>query len=156
MVVFTGVHVGSYDVDRAQVFHVATQPDLLDRWTIGYFENVRLRGGMPLKVGSRFEADASLAEGAGDRDHLYEVLRYEPPFAFAVRCIDGPHYVGELELTNREERTQISWTLTTAPWHPFDRAVSILLYPKARRDTQRHAAREAGRLVALAQNLGDQ
>jgi uncharacterized protein YndB with AHSA1/START domain len=151
--VFTGHHVGSCDLDRAQVFHAATQPDLLDRWTVGQFENVRPQDGMPLGAGSRFRADAVLAEGAGDMDHLYEVFRYEPPSAFALRCIDGPHYVGELELTAQGERTQISWTFSAAPSNLFDRVVSTLLYSRTRRETQRQAEREVGRLVAIAQDL---
>src|SRR5688572_20375104 len=120
MVVFTGVHVGSCDLDRTQVFHGATQPDLLERWTIGHFENIHIQDDLPLKVGSRFRADGVLAEGADDMDHLYEVFRYEPPFAFAFRCIDGPHYVGELELTAQNGGTQISWTFATAPSNLFD------------------------------------
>ena len=153
MVVFTGIHVGVYDVDPALVFEAATRPELLSRWTIGEFENVRVKSGAQFARGSRFLADEVLAEGASEMDHLYEVIKYEPARAFAVRCIDGPHFVGELQLQARDGQTQISWIRSAAPSRLFDRVMCVVLYAKTRRDTHQHAEREVGKLVASSKGL---
>ena len=154
MVVFTGIHVGVYDVDPALIFEAATRPELLSRWTIGQFENIRVQGGgARFAKGSRFLADEFLHWGPGEVDHLYEVIEYEPARAFLVQCIDGPHYVGELKLQIQDGHTEISWISSDAPSKLFDRVMCILLYAKARRDMQRHAEREVRRLIAIAKGL---
>src|SRR5215467_9014339 len=98
VITFTGIHVGIYNVDPALVFEAATRPELIDRWVIGQFENVRIEGATSFRKGSRFSADEVLALSASEMDHLYEVIDYEPMRSFAVQCIDGPHYIGELKL----------------------------------------------------------
>jgi hypothetical protein len=153
LVVFTGTHVGIYDVDPVLVFEAATRPERLGRWIIGEFENVRVKGGAPFTKGARFLADEALALGSREMDHLYEVIEYEPTQAFAVRCIDGPPYVGELRLRAQGGQTQISWTYSAAPAGLFDRVMCLLLYAKTRRDTHRHAERQVGKLVAIAKDL---
>lgn len=152
MVVFTGRHAGVFDIAAASVFEAATRPDLLGRW-ITDLDNVRAEGVTPLAPGSRFLADESLADGPEEKDHVYEITRYEPGVAFAFRCIDGPHYLGELTLRRDGQRTQINWTFSASPSGRSDRVLASLLSPMIRRETQRQAAREVDRLVAAARKL---
>ena len=153
MVVFTGAHVGVYDVDPVAVFEAATRPERLDRWIIGEFENVRVNGGGPFTSGTRFLADEALAERSREMDHLYEVIEYEPAQVFAVRCIDGPRYVGELRLRAQDGQTRVSWTYSVAPSGRFDRVMCLLLYAKTQRNSARHAERQVRKLVAIAKDL---
>jgi hypothetical protein len=155
LVVFTGAHVGVYDVGPVAVFEAATRPERLGRWIIGEFENVRVNGGGPFTSGARFLADEALAGGSREMDHLYEVIEYEPTQVFAVRCINGPRYVGELRLRAQDGQTQISWTYSAAPSGLFDRVMCLLLYAKTRRDTHRHAERQVRKLVAIAKDLSE-
>jgi hypothetical protein len=155
MVVFRGSHVGVYDISAASVFEAATRPDLLGRWVTGNFANVRVDGAAPLAQASRFLADESLADGPEEKDHLYEVTRYETGLAFGLRCINGPDFVGELTLRPNGQQTQITWTFSASPAGRADRILATLLAPRIRHETQQQAAREVRRLVAVAKQAAN-
>jgi uncharacterized protein YndB with AHSA1/START domain len=152
LVAFTGRCIAQCDVHIERVFEVATDPALLERWTIGEFENIRLMQAASFGAGIRFRADDFLAEGVKDMDHVYQIVRYEPPSAFAWRCIDGPEYAAELGLTEQDGGTQIDWSHTAAPSILIDRIMGVLMRSRITRDTQSQAEREVEKLIALARN----
>src|SRR5215207_9830026 len=95
---FVGSHGDATDVSQDLLYGTATRLDLLNRWTTGTFHNVRILEPGAITTGSRFLADEAIADKAAYRDHIYEVTKYEPPRTFAIRCVRGPLYLGELNL----------------------------------------------------------
>lgn len=150
MAIFTGAYSGVFDTDAGNVFRVATLPMNLERWCTTQFDNVKPIGNPRFQDGSRFSADESLAEGPSEQGHLYEVFRYEPPVVFAIRCIQGPPYVGELVLETVDARTRISWSCSGGPTGLAERIFSSLLRSRVVSDANKQAEREVKRLVALA------
>jgi hypothetical protein len=151
---FVGSHVGVTDLSQDLLYGTATRLNLLNRWTTGTFHNVRTMTPGAITMGSRFLADEAIADRAAYRDHIYEVTKYEPPRTFAIRCIRGPLYVGELNLWAQENLTHVRWEVTAASGNAIERVLAVLFSRRVQRQVQRQVAREVEQLIKLGRLEG--